>query len=179
VIKFIFQEKTIEVPDCWDDVTVEHFINPYFLSGNSIELLSSLSGIPAVKIANTTEDMAPHFEKTVAFIKKDFKGWQGEPKKIKLDLLGVSCVIPKNIELESFGKKIMMGDAIAKHKFVYQGIPEAIAIYLGEQIYPDDWYTRIDEIKEAVLKLPINKVYNIAAFFLILSKKFLKGGANL
>ena len=176
MINFNFEGKEVSVASEWNEVTVKHFIMPEFLSGNSIELLSALSGIPATKLANATPDTQKHFNKTVAFLNADVRGWQGKAGATSLKLMGVKCKIPKNIELESFGKKIMMGDVIAKHAFIYEAIPAAIAIYLGEQIYPDDWYKRIDEIAEEVLKLPINKVYSITAFFLTLSKSYRRNG---
>jgi len=179
MIKFSFEGKEIEAPTSWDEVTVGHFIKPEFLSGNAIELLSVLSGIAPSKIANTTVDLTEYFKKTVGFLEANPSGWQGTyDKKMRLKLLGVKCDVPKNIEMESFGKKIMLGELMAKSQFIYTAIPGAIAIYLGDQIYPNDWYKRIDEIAEAVLELPIHKVYPIVSFFLILSKQYRKNGTS-
>jgi len=179
MIKFKIEGNTVECPTKWSEVTVEHFIKPEFLSGNPIHLLSVLSGVSKKKLSSTTEDLTEHFNKTVQFMVNDPKGWQGDDDKpIELELMDIKCIIPVNIEAKSFGQKIMFGQAISKSVFVYDHVPDAIAIYLGEQIFPDDWFDRIDEIKKEVLKLPITKVYRIADFFLTLLKASKRNGQS-
>lgn len=171
MIKFKHDDGEFTAPTDWDEVLVEHFIKPEFLSGNPIKLLSALSGIPEGKLLHTTEDVLPYFERTIGFMAKDPTGWMGEDEVPEtIDVLGVSCTIPKELEVQSFGQKVMFGQALQKHTFVYAGIPEAVAVYVAPQIYPDNWHEKMDEVSKAVLKLPIKKVYRVAAFFLRTSK---------
>jgi len=170
VIEFRFSDRTVRVPTKWDEVTVAHFITQGFLGGNAIELLSVLSGIDPALLANTTEDLLPKYIKIVEFMLKEPNGWKGD-KATSIEVLGVMCKIPKNIEMETFGQKIMMGDILNKGKDDILGtLPAVVAIYLAPQIYPDTWFRQIDEVSKAILSLPINKVYPVAAFFLTLIK---------
>jgi len=177
MIKFKFENQDILMPTSWEEVTVAHFINEGFLSGNPLKLMSVLSGISVKQLANTTIDLTDKFEKGVKFLKEDPNGWKGNgevPSSLKL--LEVECKIPINIEMKMLGQKIMLEQELAKHKYFYSAMPEAIAIYLGPQIYPDDWYEKIPEIAEAVNLLPIFEVYNIADFFLTNTEPLHKNG---
>ncbi len=170
MIKFKFSDREVRVPTCWDEVTVQHFIAKGFLGGNPIELLSVLSGIEPTLLANTTEDLTAKYAKIVKFMIENPNGWKGD-KATDLEVLGVVCKIPKNIEMEMFGQKIMMGDALNRNADnILNALTEVIAIYLAPQIYPDTWFREIEEVSKAILTLPINKVYPIAGFFLTLTK---------
>jgi hypothetical protein len=173
---FNFDGKKVEAPTKWSEVTVGHFVMPEFLSGNSIKLLAALSGIPASKLAQATEEMSPHFKKTVDFLKREPMGWRGGAVPETLEFMGVTCTVPKNIEMRAFGQKVMLGQAITESKFIYDKIPTAIAIYFGPQVLPEDWFERMDEIEAEVLKMPIAEVYPIADFFLLHSKKLKNSG---
>jgi len=175
MINFNFEGVRVSVPTKWAEVTVEHFIKKEFLSGNAIQLLSVLSGIPAIKLANTTKDLTKHFERAVGFIKAEPLGWRKGSKEEVL-LMGVECRAPVNLELETFGQKILFGQALLKSTFHYEAIPEAVAIYLAPQIYPDDWFERIDEVALEVKKLPIRNVWSMADFFLTNTLTLRRGG---
>ncbi len=167
---FKFSDRQVRVPDRWEEVTVQHFVTEGFLGGNPILLLSVLSGIEPSLLANTTVDLTPKYAKIVQFMIDDPNGWKGD-KATEIEILGVMCKIPKNIEMEMFGQKIMMGDSLNRNvDNIFNALPEVLAIYLAPQIYPDDWYRRIEEVSKHILTLPINKVYPIAGFFLTLIK---------
>ncbi len=165
MITFDFEGQKVKMPTAWNEVTVEHFLKPEFLSGDALQLLSALSDIPMAKLANTTEDLTEKFEQGVKFMKDDPNGWMaGSTKELKI--LDVNCTIPENIEVERLGQKIMMAQELSKHTYYYSAIPQVIAIYLSPQIYPEDWYSKIEEVAEKIKQMPITKVYRIADFFL-------------
>jgi len=165
MIYFNFDDTRVGLPESWEEVTVDMFINPLFLAGDSLGLLSALSGIPKEKLANTTEDLNPYFNKCAKFIKANPQGWRGEWDET-ITILEKTCTIPTDIELKMYGQKVMYGQALTKHDNIYAAMPEAIAIYLAPQIYGEDWYEKIDELAEEVKKLPITKIFSIADFFL-------------
>ena len=168
MIKFKFEDQTVSLPEKWSEVTVEIFSNPDFYSGNAIYLLSSFSGVPVEKLMNTTKDLTKYLVQISNLIIKDKEGYRGKPDvPITFKLLDVNCKVPTNIELRSFGQKVMYGQALAKCKYSNEAIPEAIAIYLAPQIFPKDWYERIDEITDAVRQMKIVDCYSLADFFLL------------
>ena len=175
MIKFNFEGKKITVPTSWEEVTVGHYINPHFLSGNAINLLASLADIDPLELANAPKDYSKHFVKVVEFINKDPLGWKRGGTD-KIELMGKTCTVPQNLENQTFGQKILFGQILSKTKFHYEVIPEAVAIYLAPQIYPEKWYERIDEIAENIKALPIREVNNIADFFLTSTIAFRRGG---
>lgn len=178
MIKFNFEGNRISVPTEWGEVTVNHFIKKEFLSGNALQLLSVLSGIPALQLANTTKDLTNEFNRAVAFIKADPLGWKrGDAKHI--ELMGVICTAPVDLELQTFGQKILFGQVLLKSKFHYDSIPEAVAIYLAPQIYPKDWFDRVEEVSNEVKKLPISAVWNMADFFLTNTLKYRRNGTTI
>lgn len=176
MLKFVFDKKTIKVPNHWDEVTVEHFINPFFLSGNSLSLLSVLSGIEKGALINSTEDITPHLYKMVNFVNEEPQGYKKALPE-EFELRGQKLTIPKDIEVERVGQKIMLQDAVFKYEYVYQAIPEAIAIYMAPQLNDgvfDD--AMIEPLAEEVKQLRIVDVYPIADFFLSSSKRSTKNG---
>ena len=178
MIAFKFENNTkVSLPTSWREVTVGMFSNPHFLSGNSLELLSSVSNIPVAKLANTTEDLSRHFLKTSKFIIEDRDGWKGTNEVPDMvHLLDTDCKIPKDLNLERFGQSIMLGQAMAGKEFVHESIPDAVAIYLAPQIYGDAWHEKIDKVVRAIKAMPITSVWPIADFFLDSIKKSTKGG---
>jgi len=177
MITFKFEDQKVSIPTAWAEVTVGVFSNPDFLSGNSLALLASLSGIDIGKLANTTEDLGPHFARAVKFMKESPRGWAGKFYN-KVKIMGVTCKVPKNIEFETFGQKVMYGQALAKHRTNFATMPYGVAIYLAPQIDPLKWYERIEEIADAVKLLPITRVAPIADFFLTSTKKFRPSGTG-
>jgi len=175
-IKFKFLNATIEAPDCWNEVTVEMFCNPYFLTRDAVGMLSALTGIEKYKLMNTKEDLEEPLLKMIAFIAREPEGYKGKvPKTIKIN--GVKCRIPKDIELERLGQKIMLSSAMGKHTYIYEAIPEAIAIYLVPEINGGDFDdSLIEEVTEQVKKLKIVDVYPVADFFLNKYRNIIKSG---
>jgi len=176
MIKFTFDETKVILPTAWEEVTVAMFCNPDFLSGDAVKLLSTLSGIEKEKLYNTTEDLTKYLNQVSSFVLKNPNGWMGKELPDMLRVLEVNCTIPKNLELEKFGQKVMFGQAVAKHKDTYQALPEAIAIYLAPQIYPKDWFEKIDEVAKAINGMKIVHVWRIADFFLTSINRLQKGG---
>lgn len=176
MIRFTYKDKKYELPTSWDEVTVNHFIKPEFLSGNALSLLSAISGMPVKELAYVTEDVAKRFEETVSFMNEDPDGWKGEHKE-EIDFMGKRCKIPRDLELETFGQKVMFGQALGKYSFIYAAIPEAIAIYLGPQVF-EEWYKPdlMEKMTEAVRAMPIHEVFPIASFFLRTSSVLRQSG---
>lgn len=176
MITFRFSNATIEAPDCWEDVTVGHFIKPEFLARNSVGLLSALTGIPEKTLLNTKEDLTEPMNDMIKFYAEDPKGYRGGTEKFKFR--GKELSIPKDIELERLGQKILFGIAMAKHQFVYQAIPEAVAIYIIPLLTEDGDFDdgMIDEVAEEVKSLRIMDVYPVADFFLSSFKALAKSG---
>ena len=58
----------------------------------------------------------------------------------------------------------------------YNGIVHDRLSYFGPEIYPDDWFERIEEIKTEIMLLPIRNVFAIASFFLPNSHLLAKSG---
>ena len=176
MITFKFNNATITAPDCWEEVTVEYFIKPEFLAQDSISLLAALSGIDRKTLLNATEDIMGSLNKMVEFYVKDPKGYQrGSTKHIKLR--GKRCKVPQDIELLRIGQKIMFQQAMFKNPFIYQSIPEAVAIYMVPEVNDGDFDDAlIPELTEEILKLPISDVYPIADFFLDSFKQLVTSG---
>lgn len=167
MIKFKFQNATVEAPDRWDEVTVQHFIRPEFLTRDPVGLLSVLTGIDKGVLMNSTEDISEELGRMVSFMAKDPMGYKGKlPDKFKI--LGKRVTIPEDIEMQKLGQKILFQTAMGKYQFVYEAIPEIIAIYIIPQMTEDGKFdeSMIDEVKEAILLMPITYVYPVSDFFL-------------
>ena len=166
MIKFKFENQTVSLPEKWSEVSVGMFSSEHWRSGDPIKLLATLADIDHNLLYNTEADLTKYFVQ-VAKMMKDVNGYKGKPEvPITFKLLDIECKVPKDIEMRSFGQKIMYGMELAKKKYSEEVIPQAIAIYLAPQIYPDDWYERIDEVAEAVKELKVVDCYTLADFFL-------------
>ena len=176
MIKFQFRDKEISAPSQWEEVTVRHFINPHFLARDSIGLLSALSGIDRTVLLNATEDIAETLNKIVSFVALNPNGYMGDVPK-EFELMGKKCKVPVDIELKRVGQKIMLQDAMGRHKFIYQAIPEAVAIYLAPEINDGVFDDKmIPEVAEHVLGLRIMDVFPVADFFLNNYRSITKSG---
>ncbi len=182
MINFVFkglegEDIKVSAPNKWSDVLVSHFINPYFLSKDSLSLLSALSGIDRNVLLNSKADITGQLMAMTSFIAINPEGFNIKQCPEKFKLRGVECLIPADIELERVGQKIMFQDAMVKHKFVYEAIPEAIAIYmapgLNNGVFDD---SLLPDIIEEVKGLRIIDVYPIAAFFLTSFRALVKNG---
>lgn len=176
MIKINFEDRVVEAPTSWEEVTVETFINPHFLAGDSISLLSALTGVDRKALMNSTLDIMDKINMMVSFAVDNPHGYRGHvPQTIKLR--GQDCKIPKDIELERLGQKIMLQDAIARQNFVYQAIPDAIAIYLAPELNGGEFDdAMIPELREEVLKLKLVDVFPVADFFLSSLRNYRKNG---
>ena len=175
MIKFKINDKTVEAPTSWPEVTVKHFIDPNFLSGSTIKLLAALTEIKPEELANCTDDLMKKFERVTAFMKKDPAGWKSDIPA-NFTLMNKTIPVPVNIEVKMFGQKIMMQEALTKVETVHEAIPDIIAIYFGAEIYPSDWFDKIEELKAEILPLPIREVASITGFFLTSFLPSLKSG---
>jgi hypothetical protein len=178
MIAFKFQNATIEAPDSWDEVTVAHFIKPEFLARDAVGLLSALTGIDRSTLLNATDDITEPLNKIVEFYAKDPQGYKSHETE-NFKFRGKKIKIPKDIELEKLGQKILFGSAMGKHKFVYEAIPEAVAIYIIPLITSDGSFddSIIEEVAEEIKLLKIKDVYPVADFFLSSFRALAQSGA--
>jgi len=182
MINFTFKSEEgdikVSAPSSWEEVSVEHFINPLFLSGNSMGLLSALSGIDREVLMNSRADITGQLTRMVEFMAKDPKGYKKQKRSDTITLMGKKCKVPKDIELERVGQKIMFQDVMSKHKLLYEGIPEAIAIYIIPELHPEGKFddAMIPEVVEEIKKLRIVDVFPIADFFLTSYARLIKNG---
>jgi len=172
MIKFKFLNATVEAPDCWEDVTVEMFCNPYFLTRDAVGILSVLTGIEKHVLMNTRERLDDSLAKMIKFIADDPYGYQ-KLKRKPIVINGITCKIPKDIELERLGQRIMFASVMLKHTYKYEGIAEVVAIYLIPELnknekYPDGEFNdnMMPDVTDQVKKLRIVDVYPAADFFL-------------
>lgn len=176
MIHFRFINDTIDAPDCWEDVTVEMFCNPYFLTRDAVGMLSVLTGIEKHVLMNTKEDLEEPLMKMIKFIADNPMGYKKAlPKTIKVN--DIKCKIPKDIELERLGQKIMLQAVMGKHTYVYEGIPEAVAIYIIPELNKGEFDdSMIEDVTDQIKKLRIVDVYPVADFFLNKYKAIIKNG---
>lgn len=176
MIKFKFNNATIEAPDRWEEVKVEMFCHPYFLARDAVGILSVLTGIDKHVLMNTKEDLVKPLTDMVAFIATDPEGYQ-KMKRKDVTIDGIKCKIPKDIELERLGQKIMIQAIMGKHTYLYEGIPEAVAIYLIPQLNDGNFDDAlIEDVAKSVSKLRIIDIFPVADFFLSRYRASIKNG---
>jgi hypothetical protein len=176
-LKIKFENASLQVPDCWEEVKVGHFIKPEFLSGDVVGLLAALVGVEKHVLMNSTDNIEADLQKMVQFYIEDPKGYsKGTVKPFRV--MGKTVKIPKDIELERLGQKILFAAAIGKYKFTYEAIPEAVAIYIIPSLTEDGNFddAMLEEVTEAVKQLRIVDVYPVADFFLNSLRPMKKSG---
>ena len=166
-LKIKFENATLEVPNSWDEVKVGHFIKPEFLTGDVVGLLAVLIGVEKHTLMNSTDNIEQDLYKMVQFYIDNPVGYREAPMKPFM-LRGKKVTIPKDIELERLGQRILFASVVGKHKFAYEAIPEAVAIYLIPSITPDGGFddSLIEEVAEEIKTLRIVDVFPVADFFL-------------
>ena len=134
MIEFVLEDQTIKLPTAWPEVTISMFTEPAFRSGDPLRLLSALSGVSTDKLANTTKDLTPYFNKVVKFMSAQPNGWRGTlPAAIEIE--GTLCTIPQDIELERYGQSLIFGQYIAQHpENVFKAFPAAVFGVSGRSI---------------------------------------------
>ena len=166
-LKIKFENATLEVPNSWDEVKVGHFIKPEFLTGDVVGLLAVLVGVEKHELMNSTENIEQDLYKMAQFYIDNPVGYR-ENKMKPFKINGKTITIPKDIELERLGQRILFASVMGKYKFAYEAIPEAVAIYLIPSLTEDGSFddSMIDQVAEAIKEARIVDVFPVADFFL-------------
>lgn len=166
-LKIKFENATLEVPSEWSEVKVGQFIKPEFLTGDVVGMLAALIGVEKHTLLNSKEDIESDLYKMIQFYIDNPKGYRDQPMR-PFEVNGKKITIPKDIELERLGQRILFNTMLGKYKFTYEAIPEAVAIYIIPSLTEDGDFDDglIESVSEAVKQLRIVDVYPVFDFFL-------------
>ena len=169
--------KKISIVNSWDECSTDLFFKLGATDHNDyLAMLSVLCGVSKKRLSQSKQTnldtiLAPHLEWMHQEI--DWKDIE-RPKEVIIGLNKIK--VPTDLDLESFGQKIVMDGIIAEcSKTVDEEttvnfsklIPYAFAVYFCGKFYGKDFdRDLVDDLLPRVMKMPIMTVYPIGSFFL-------------
>lgn len=172
---FKLGKEKFSIPSSWDEVSTELFFKLAKSDKKDyIAMLSILSGVEYKKIAqarelNLDEVLAPHLAWT-----NDKIDWENMPIPTEINVRLKTLKVPTNLELESFGQKIVLEDKLRECMTGSKGdvnlpelIPYAFSVYFCGKYYEKDFSkVLLNQFLHLVKDMPIMTVYPIGSFFL-------------
>lgn len=170
----------LKMPSNWDEVTVSQFIRieqAPEIKGNYLKLLSILSGLDLPIIINTKANLQMQTAEALRFFTLSPPDWEKLDKRENFIFKGKSYKVPKNLEFERFGVKVLLQNKIDQAKEdIVTVIPYAVSIYLQPLIDKGDFdEEKAKAYEKEFLEMRILEVFPIASFFfrkLIESQKY-------
>jgi len=179
-IKYKGQTTKHTLPSKWEEVTVKQFIDLEGSKGteNPTKLLSILSGVPLPKIMDTKTNLQLQINEALNFITLNPPNWKELALRDRYLFYGTFYYIPKNLELETFGQKILLQNKLNATDNPIEVIAYAIAIYMQKVI--DDRFDekKAEVLEKEVLQMRITEVYPLAIFFFHQLIKFKRYGVK-
>jgi len=165
------------LPSKWEEVTVKQFIDLEGSKGtdNPTKLLSILSGIPLPKIMDTKTNLQIQINEALNFITLNPPEWKMLSLRDVYLFKGQFYNVPKDLELETFGQKILLQNKLNATDNPITVIAYAIAIYMQKVIDGRFDENKANKLEKEVLQMRITEVYPLAIFFfhqLTKSKKY-------
>jgi len=168
------------LPSKWEEVTVKQFIDLEGSKGtdNPTELLSILSGVPLPKIMDTKSNLQIQIDEALNFITLNPPAWKELALRDKYLFKGQFYNVPKDLELETFGQKILLQNKLNATDNPIQVIAYAIAIYMQKVIDGRFDEKKAEGLEKEVLQMRITEVYPLAIFFFQELTKFKRFGVK-
>lgn len=172
---FKLGKEKFSIPNSWDEVSTDLFFRLAKCDKSDyIALLSVLSGIEYKKISQARETdldeiLAPHLAWTNEQI-----DWEGMKSPTHINVRLKTLKVPTNLELESFGQKIVLEDKLRECITGSKGevnlaelIPYAFSVYFCSKYYEKDFSkVLVNQFLRLTMDMPIMTVYPIGSFFL-------------
>jgi len=195
-----------KMPSSWDEMTVKNFIDLEGSKGNTAnptELLSILSGVPLPKIMDTRTNLQIQIDEALNFITFNPPNWKELSLRDRYKFKSIDYHVPNGInfiqkivrfflglfkykfhmrpndlELETFGQKIMLQNKLNATDNPIEVIAYAIAIYMQKVIDGRFDEKRAEILEKEVMQMRITEVYPLAIFFFHQLIKFKRFGVK-
>jgi hypothetical protein len=166
------KDRTFNLPDSWLNITLKHLINLELWQGNDndpVGLLSCFMDIDPEIIANSKKDLWDELLTILSFV-YDPPKWHNLkiPKTVILDNKKIK--VPRKLELERFGQKVLALQYMAEMKEDSDNIkiiPDVMAIYFQPLLDNTFSRFRLDYIKSLILGMPAIEGVPIGRFFFL------------
>ena len=172
--------RTFYIPDSWLELKLKHLINLELWKGNEndpIGLLSCFIDLDAEIIANSKRDHWTELITILSFV-FDPPKWHNLKVQRKVKLSDKLITIPRKLELERFGQKVLALQYMSNIKEDSQNlsiIPDVMAVYF-QPLYDGKFSRyRLRHIKSLIMEMPAIEAIPIGRFFfrkLIKSRNF-------
>lgn len=160
-IKTKEKEYKSHVPEGWHELNVDQFIQLQ-KEPKGLEVLAVLLNLPIEVVENAIVEISMHYFEwvTVAPLQK-----LDEYPREDFYLMGTQLKLPKKVEFTLYGQKSMLKALLHDKEDLQEIIPDVFALYAQPLIDGKFDSSRLEDVKEAVLKAPIIKVYPWVVFF--------------
>ena len=169
VLKHEGKEIICKVPSSWEEVTVAQFIR---LETNrepltALHLLDLLTEVDLSILENTRADLSSLINESLLFFSQDPPQWRSLEQRPFFVFAGKSYDVPKDLELERFGQKILLQTKIDElpEGDITPIIPYAVALYMQPIVYGAFESGKIEALEAEIMHSPIVDIFPISAFF--------------
>ena len=173
----------IDVPERWEECKLKHIVNLDLWEGDNtdvIGLMACFVDLPQEVLEATNTNLWDELFKILSFV-FDPPTWHNLKRPDKIEINGRYIKVPNNLELESFGQKVMAMQKMVADQDSIKVIPDILAIYL-QPVYDGKFSRpRIEVLKEYILECKAIDTVPIGRFFfrkLLRPKRFGLLGLN-
>ena len=167
MIHFQINKVQYQMPSQWQEVNVETFERLAELDNDytdTLKFLAALSGVDYSTLMNAKESLGAMVTSGLKFIADQQPLLQKIPHKSHFVFEGKGYKVPKDMELERFGQKIMMQQRMST-KQPHECIAFAVALYMQPIIDGKFDEAKIADLEAEVKKMSIIEIYPLANFF--------------
>ena len=158
---------SIDIPEGWEECKLKHIVKLDLWDGDSsdiIGLMGCFVDLPTEVLEATHSNLWEPLFKVLAFVFNP-PSWHNLKKPDKILINDKYVKVPKNLELESFGQKVMAMQKMVVDQDSIRVIPDILAIYL-QPVYDNKFSRpRIEVVKEYILECNAIDTVPIGRFF--------------
>ena len=169
MIRFSINGKRYKMPSLWKEVDVATFQRLAHLENDYtdlVALMAALMGIEKKELTNSKADLHLQTREALRLVADEVPLWEQIPHKDKFTFKGEQYDVPKDLEMELFGQKVLLNNKLAANDPA-DCVAYAVALYMQPGIDGEFDDKKITPLEEEILALPVIDIFPIANFFLI------------
>ena len=170
VIEINKEKKQYFLPENWSEITLKHLINLELWRGDNTDpvgLLACFLDIDPEILANSKSNLWKELLTVFSYVFTPPK-WHNLKKKDKILMDGKYIHVPKQLELERFGQKVLSLQYMVNVKDEsdqIKAIPDILTVYF-QPLYDGKFSRlRLDYVKNIVMNIPAIDAVPIGRFF--------------
>jgi len=174
MIYFKIGSEQHQMPSTWREMDTATFVRLSHLDNDYADmfsLMAALTNIDKDKLLNAKSAFETQTRAALKLVADEVPLWEQIPHKDQFIFKGKAYKVPKNLEMERFGQKVMLQNRLLNNA-ANDCLAFAVALYMQPIIDGKFNNDKILPLEEEILKMPAIDIYPLAVFFLNKLKEY-------